>query len=150
MISECPMNHSTDEIKKILIVDDDKEILTSLKMLFEMKNYEVHTAENGRQCLNYLEEGFQGLIILDIMMPIIDGYQTLVRLKADSTLANIPVLMLTAKTGASDVVKALEIGANDYLKKPFDIEELVARVNNLVALKQAQDALDNNHRLTLQ
>ena len=125
----------------ILVVDDQERNREICQENLEMEDYRIVMAENGLQGLETARIEKPDLILLDIMMPELNGYEVLEKLKADEELHDIPVLMLTAKAGTSDVVRALNLGANDYLKKPFDIDELVARVDTLVHLKKAEDRL---------
>lgn len=125
----------------ILVVDDNENNRAICKDNLEMEGCQVLLANNGEQGLNIAKEQKPDLILLDIMMPVMDGFEFLERLKADPELANIPVLMLTAKSESKDVVRALESGAQDYLTKPFAIDELIARVNTLVRLKKVEDQL---------
>ncbi len=144
------MNNRELEIKPahqgtILIVDDNMNNRDMCRIYLEMEGYTVHTAENGEEGIKKAGKIQPDLVLLDIMMPVMDGYQTLTRLKSDPNLRCLPVLIITVKSDAADVVKALRLGANDYLKKPFDVDELLARVHTLITLKQSQESL---HRLT--
>ena len=125
----------------ILVVDDNANNRDMCKIYLEIEGYTIYTAEDGEQGLKSASEILPDLILLDIMMPVMDGYQMLVRLKADPDLNSLPVLVLTVQSDTEDVVKALRLGANDYLKKPFDVDELIARVHTLITLKQTQDSL---------
>ncbi|WP_457638766.1 response regulator transcription factor [Persephonella sp.] len=115
---------------KILVVEDNTELNHTLKEILELNGFLVDTVFDGEQALEYLNLYDYDLVILDIMLPKIDGFKVcqLMREKGDYT----PVLMLTAKDATSDKVKGLDIGADDYLVKPFDIEELLARVRALI------------------
>lgn len=125
----------------ILVVDDHQRNREICQENLEMEDYHIFLAENGREGLRIARLEQPDLILLDIMMPEMNGYEMLERLKADPELQDIPILMLTAKASTADVVQALNLGANDYLRKPFDIDELVARVDTLVSLKRAKDQL---------
>ncbi|MCP4149655.1 MAG: hybrid sensor histidine kinase/response regulator [bacterium] len=125
----------------ILVVDDSERNRKLCKVTLETDGHTVLLAENGVKCLEMAKEYMPDLILLDIMMPEIDGFETLEILKSSKSLAHIPVLMLTAKAETEDVVKALKLGAHDYLKKPFDIDELWARVSTLIRLKKAEEKL---------
>lgn len=116
----------------ILVVDDNDMNRDICSISLEHLDLPVYNAENGERGLTVAKDVVPDIILLDIMMPVMDGFAMLKRLKADSRLADIPVLMLTAKTEIETIVKALEAGANDYLKKPFAEEELVARVKTLL------------------
>lgn len=120
------------EISSILVVDDNEINRDICALNLEHMKVPLYFAENGREGLKIAKEQQPDLILLDIMMPVMDGYEMLRSLKEDPVLAHIPVLMLTAKSETASVVKALDLGANDYLKKPFAEEEMVARVNTLL------------------
>ena len=118
-------------MNKVLIIDDDKELCTLMKKCVEQENLTAVVAGGGIEGLHILEENKNtcSLIILDIMMPDLDGFQVLQQIRQTS---NVPVLMLTAKSGEEDKVSGLRMGADDYLTKPFSINELMARVNSLI------------------
>jgi len=116
----------------ILIVDDNEVNRTICAMHLEDTKTSLHFAENGEEALRIASFYKPDLILLDIMMPGMDGFETLARLKRDPELAEIPVLMLSAKSETESIVKALELGASDYLKKPFEEEEMVARTRTLL------------------
>ena len=109
----------------ILVVDDDPDLLKILKDQLIMDGYRVHTAHNGRQALKRFNSEPCDLIILDWMLPDLDGLQVCRKLR---TKSNVPIIMLTAKDSVSDKVLGLEYGADDYLVKPFDYLELAARI----------------------
>jgi len=118
-------------IDKVIIIDDDKELCTLMKKCVEQENLTAIIANGGIEGLQMLEENKNvcSLIILDIMMPDLDGFQVLQQVRQTS---NVPVLMLTAKSDEEDKVSGLRMGADDYLTKPFSINELMARVNSLI------------------
>ena len=118
-------------MNKVLIIDDDKELCTLMKKCVEQENLTAVVAGGGIEGLQILEESKNAcsLIILDIMMPDLDGFQVLQQIRQTS---NVPVLMLTAKSDEEDKVSGLRMGADDYLTKPFSINELMARVNSLI------------------
>lgn len=114
--------------KNILVVEDEKDIIEVLRYYLEKENYRVHVAQDGFQALELASKIIPNLILLDLMLPRLDGIETCRRLKADERLRDIPVIMVTAKAEEADKVKGLEIGADDYVTKPFSAKELVARV----------------------
>ena len=120
------------DVTGILIVDDNEINRDICALNLEHMGVPLYFAENGLEALNQAKEKQPDLILLDIMMPVMDGFEMLKELKRDESLSHIPVLMLTAKSEIASVVKALEIGANDYLRKPFSEEEMVARVKTLL------------------
>ncbi len=116
----------------LLVVEDNLELREYLQLLLGEK-YQVHTAENGRAALERLRRLPEcRLVISDLMMPVMDGYRLLEQLKADEATRYLPVIMLTARAEARDRLKALRIGVDDYLVKPFEEEELLVRIDNLL------------------
>lgn len=124
---------------RILVVDDLEDNREVLRARLTSRGYEVDCAVNGAEALERVAAQPPDLILLDIMMPVLDGIATVRRLKADATLPFIPVLLLTSKTDAADVVVGLEAGADDYLTKPIDHAALVARVRAMLRIKALQD-----------
>lgn len=118
-------------INSVLIIDDDKELCALMKKCVEQENLSAITAHFGAEGLHLVDKNRHtlSLVILDIMMPDIDGFQVLKKIRETS---NIPVIMLTAKNDEDDKVSGLRLGADDYLTKPFSINELMARVNSLI------------------
>jgi DNA-binding response OmpR family regulator len=115
----------------ILVVEDNPSLREYLRLTLE--DFHVKTAGHGREALDILEEGFQpALIITDIMMPVMDGMELLKAIREKDAYRNLPVIMLTAKTGSTNKVEALSIGVDDYLTKPFVEEELIARVQGVI------------------
>jgi len=124
---------------KILIVDDAEDTVELLRKRFRAEGYDTSEAFNGEEALNMVPEYDPDLIVLDVMMPKIDGYEVCQRLKADEKTKYIPVLMLTAKGEVEHKVKGLNIGADDYMGKPFDYKELSARVRSLLSIKATHE-----------
>ncbi|MCX7950802.1 MAG: response regulator transcription factor [Clostridiales bacterium] len=114
--------------EKILIIDDELHIVELLKYNLEMNGYKVYYALNGNEGINIAYEKKPDLILLDIMLPEIDGFEVCKKIKRDDELANIPIIMLTAKGEEFDKILGLELGADDYITKPFSVRELVARI----------------------
>ena len=115
----------TNQGKTILVVDDEPRIIEAVSMNLELEGYQVSAARNGYEALQKLTEDLPDLIILDVMMPEIDGFETLRKIREVST---VPVIMLTVKGEEIDKVKGLDLGADDYVTKPFSPKELVSRV----------------------
>ena len=111
----------------ILVCDDERDIVSALKIYLEAEGYGVFTAENGQEALEVLERQEVHLVLLDIMMPVMDGMQAAVRIRERS---NVPLIFLTAKGEDMDKVLGLNIGADDYVTKPFNTVELLARVRS--------------------
>ena len=118
-------------MNKVLIIDDDKELCALMKKCIEQEKLSAVTVYNGIEGVRLIDENKDSysLIILDVMLPDIDGFQILQKIRDKS---NIPVLMLTAKSSEEDKVFGMRLGADDYLTKPFGINELLARVNSLI------------------
>ena len=136
------------EKKKILIVDDELTILTVLKTRFEHLGFDVCTSSNGKEALGVAREEIPDLILLDIMMPGMNGMEVKALLNQDGITADIPVIFLTAKTQTSSKVEGFEIGAEDYITKPFSAQELVARVNRAINKKKHYEKMAMTDGLT--
>jgi len=119
--------------KTILVVDDEPRIAEAVTMNLELDGYQVLVASDGQEALRKITEELPDLVILDVMMPDMDGFETLRRIRE---ISNVPVIMLTVKGAEADKVKGLELGADDYVTKPFGPKELVSRVK--AALRRAQ------------
>jgi len=124
----------------ILIVDDNKELRNFLRLLLSEK-YNTHIAVNGKDGLNKAREVKPDLIISDVMMPIMNGYEMTQRIKEDEELKRIPVMMITAKADLANKIEGLEYGADDYLAKPFNSKELLTRVKSLLKINMLQKEL---------
>lgn len=114
--------------QKILVIDDDEMLQMLLSFKLSALGYEVSFAEDGKRGIELAQEISPDLIVLDGMMPVMDGVETIKRMKADDALKAIPVVMLTARRGDADAVQALSLGAIDFVNKPFNPEELVLRI----------------------
>ena len=126
---------------RILVVDDVADNVEILRMRLESMGYEVVVAEDGEQALARVRETLPDLILLDIMMPKIDGLEVARRLKADTGLPFIPIIMVTAKVSAQDVLAGLEAGGDDYLTKPIDHGALIVRVSAMLRIKALHDQI---------
>jgi adenylate cyclase len=131
---------------RILVVDDIADNVEILRMRLTSLGYEVVVAEDGEQALAKVSETLPDLILLDIMMPKIDGLEVVKRLKADATLPFIPVILVTAKASPKDVVAGLDAGGDDYLSKPIDHGALVARVRAMLRVKALHDEVQALNR----
>lgn len=120
----------SDTRPKILIVDDEMDTLLPLKRSLEAEDYIVLEAYEGNEAMRKSKAEIPDLIILDLMLPGMDGYEVCSRLKKDARTENIPVIMLTARDEVRDKVEGLEIGADDYVTKPFNLNELKARIKS--------------------
>lgn len=119
-------------MKKILIVDDEPNIVMSLEYTFKKNNFEVFIARDGLEALEILKINFPDVIILDVMMPMVDGYATLEQIREDKNLEHTKVIFLSAKNKASDIEKGMNLGADAYLTKPFSIKKVVDKVLELI------------------
>lgn len=117
-------------ISRILLAEDEKHLRDNIKMNLELEDYEVVVANNGIEAIRKFREQRFNLLILDVMMPEMDGYAVCEQVRLENI--EIPILFLTAKDSPGDIVKGLRKGADDYLSKPFNLEELLLRVKNLV------------------
>ena len=125
---------------RILAVEDDPIALRILKRHLEKEGHEVETAASGAEALEKLRTGSQfDVVLLDIVMPELDGYQTLERIKADDALRRLPVIMISGVDELASVVRCIEMGATDYLQKPYDRAILQARLNSSLAEKRLRD-----------
>jgi two-component system, OmpR family, alkaline phosphatase synthesis response regulator PhoP len=124
------------EKAKILICDDDQLLLELVEFKLKAKGYLVVRAENGEDALVAMAVEKPDLIVLDAMMPLLDGFEVLKRVKQDPIFTPVPVVMLTARRGEKDIVSALDRGADDYLVKPFIPDELLARISRLLAARR--------------
>lgn len=114
--------------KKILIVDDEPQLAGFVKMRLEANNYDVILASDGLEGLKKVQEEKPDIILLDIQMPNLNGFSMLTRLRDNSETRSVPVIMLTAKDAPENIARALEIGANDYIVKPFDSKVLLEKI----------------------
>ena len=122
----------TEERKHILVVDDEPRMARFVRMNLELEGYIISTAANGAEALAKVRDELPDLVLLDVMMPEMDGYETLERIRQ---ISSVPVIMLTVKAEEADKVRGLELGADDYVTKPFSPRELASRVK--AALRRA-------------
>lgn len=125
--------------ENILIVDDEEDVLELVRYNLDKNGYKLDTAASGEEALAKARAKMPDLIILDLMLPGIDGLEVCKKLKSDSKTQNIPVIMLTAKSEESDIITGLELGADDYVTKPFSPKVLIARVRRLLHRNIARD-----------
>ncbi len=122
-------------MKKILIADDEHKIVMTLEYAFRKAGYEVFIARDGSEVLELLKEEIPDIILLDIMMPNIDGYTTLSEIKKEEKYKDIKVIFLSAKAGENDIEKGLKLGADAYITKPYSIKKLSEKIEELIADK---------------
>lgn len=133
--------------RKILTCDDEKHIVRLIQVNLERQGYEVITAFNGLECLEKVKEDRPDLIVLDVMMPEMTGFEVLEKLKKDPETENIPVIMLTARAQDSDVLRGWQSGVECYLTKPFNPMELIAFVKRIFSM---EDGIADEKRYTLE
>ena len=129
------INHSE---YKILIVDDVMSNVLLLKVLLTNEKFAIATASNGRQALEQVDKEHPDLVLLDVMMPDMSGFEVAQHLKANANTADIPIIFLTALNSTTDIVKGFQVGANDFISKPFNKEELIIRVTHQISLVAAK------------
>ncbi|HTX80236.1 MAG TPA: response regulator, partial [Longilinea sp.] len=140
-----------DALQTMLIIDDEENLLFGLKAVMTREGYQVFTASNGSEGLELVGQVKPQIIICDVMMPPPGGFELRKILSQDPTTADIPFIFLTARTSQNDKLSGLEMGADDYITKPFDVQELLARVRAVLrrteqgrrlGLKEAEEKLD--------
>jgi len=139
--------HMNTDKPKILCVDDEQVNLKLLNALLAPNNFEVIQAENGQQALERLKEQKIDIILLDVMMPEINGFEICRMIKEDPSIQNIPVVLVTALADRDSKLKGLKIGANDFITKPVDGSELIVRVKNLLRIKEFEDFLKRHNEI---
>ncbi len=121
--------------KRIMVVDDDPDILISIRKIFEKEGYEVFTVDGGMDCISEIERGFKGVILMDIMMPFMDGWDTILEIMKRGYTKDIVISILTAKgTPDHDKLRGLESYIYDYIAKPFDVQKLISNVEHMAAM----------------
>ncbi|HHQ47926.1 MAG TPA: response regulator transcription factor [Acidobacteria bacterium] len=127
-------------MSRVFVVDDEPDVVELLQTVLEIEGYEVETATDGRAALARLLADPPDLLILDLMMPDLDGMELLKLLRLDPAAAGVPVLILSARTGQHDQIATLQLGANAYICKPFSTKELVVQVRQLLGGASGGDA----------
>ena len=130
----------------VLVVDDEEINRKILRALLESHGHSVLEAVNGGEALQRIAALLPDVILLDIMMPIMDGFETCRKLKGDPITAPIPVLLVTSLTDRNDRLKGIEAGANDFLNKPIDAEDVILRVRNALFVKHLYDEIQDNYK----
>jgi DNA-binding response OmpR family regulator len=126
------MSQNQNQQPSVLVIEDDDHIGQLLQFMLERENYRVHLMRDGRAAKAFIEsEPVPVIVLLDVMLPFFDGFQLVAAVRAQPGWETVPVIMLTAKTQERDIVRALDAGANDYIVKPFQPKELLARVRRL-------------------
>lgn len=133
-------NIEESRIRNIVIVEDDEDIGDSIRYNLEREGFRVRIATTGEAALNVILDRPPNLILLDLNLPHMSGFEMCRRLRAESTTARVPILILTARTDESDKVLGLNLGADDYITKPFSMRELVARVNAVLRRSDGKES----------
>ena len=129
------------QLQRILVVDDDPYNRNLLKAMLDSLGYEAELTESGIEALEKLKSSLIDLVLLDVMMPDLDGYEVARRIRNDPAHGDIPIIMVTILDGKDDRLRAIEAGANDFISKPIDILELRVRMSSLLKMKMAQDSI---------
>jgi two-component system, OmpR family, alkaline phosphatase synthesis response regulator PhoP len=135
---------TTNTVQRILVVDDDREIVRLVRAYLEKEHYEVLIAHDGQTALHMARHEHPNLVILDLMLPDQDGWDITRAIRNDVVLHNTPIIMLTARVEDSDKIIGLELGADDYVTKPFNPREVVARVRSVLRRTQSGGKLDKD------
>jgi two-component system, OmpR family, alkaline phosphatase synthesis response regulator PhoP len=133
--------------ERIVVVDDEKDILDMVRYNLEKEHFQVHGFTSGEEALRFIQTDGADLVVLDLMLPEMDGFEVCRVLKKNVSTAGIPILMLTAKSEESDIVAGLELGADDYVTKPFSPKVLLARIH--AALRRRQSTTDDQSVLRI-
>ncbi|KPU28308.1 ArsR family transcriptional regulator [Caloranaerobacter sp. TR13] len=133
-----------DNLRKILVVDDEEHIIELIRFNLETNGYNVISANDGKEALKKVKEEKPDLVILDLMLPSIDGIEICKILRKDKETEKLPIIMLTAKSEEIDMILGLEIGADDYITKPFSIRELLARIKAVLRRTQQRQEKKEN------
>ncbi len=131
--------------QRVLVVDDEEHILELIKFNLDKNGFEVVTCDNGEEAINLLENDLFDLVILDLMLPGIDGIEVCKYVRKIEGLEKLPIIMLTARSEETDRVLGLELGADDYMVKPFSVRELVARIR--AVLRRSEDKKENTYKI---
>ncbi len=124
--------NSESEKKKILLVDDDPDILRLVEVVLKRSGFNVITSKNGSEALTYLQTELPSMILLDVAMPGMNGFEVLSQLKSQEKTKAVPVMMLTARSQKEEIIKAIQMGAQNYMIKPFDSKELITRIKKIL------------------
>lgn len=136
----------TDSLGRILVVDDNQDNVEIIATRLRFRGYDVIEAANGESALARVAEKPPDLILLDVMLPDIDGYEISRRIKGDESMPFLPIILVTARDSTQDKVAGLDAGADDYLTKPINFPELEARVRSMLRIKRLQDELEEKNR----
>ena len=124
--------------QRIVVADDDPIVIKFLTAIFQDEGFEVRTADDGEKALKVISEGRPDLVILDLVMPYHDGFEICQKIRSTPATAKVPVIILSMKEREQDALRAFEVGADDYIRKPFNALELVARARKLMGARNHQ------------
>ncbi len=127
------------DVASILVVDDDKEVARTIRSCLQRENHDIRMVHGGVEALHSVQKQRPDLIVLDILMPDMNGIEVCRRLRADERTANVPIIFLTAMGRLSDKIEGFEAGGDDYLTKPFELEELTLRVRAILRRSQSRE-----------
>jgi two-component system, cell cycle response regulator len=144
--ARAPRVPDPDHPERILVVDDNPDNVEIINARLSSRGFEIETASNGEEALEKVRVRPPHLILLDVMMPLMDGYEVSRRIKNDESLPFVPIILVTARDSTADKVEGLDAGADDYLTKPVNFPELEARVRSMLRIKRLQDELDQKNR----
>ncbi|MFH1612227.1 MAG: diguanylate cyclase [bacterium] len=133
---------------KILIIDDEEEMLNAIEIILSSADYETFSVSNGKEVFEKVKKIIPDLILLDIMMPNMDGFMIKSQLNEELSTANIPVIFLTARDKTTDKVKGFQYGVDDYITKPFDSKELLARIDSILSRRKIYEKISMTDGLT--
>lgn len=142
-----PQNHPDHKKPRILIIDDEESIFEVIEGLLLREGYDLTYVSSGKEALNQIEDILPDVILLDLMMPEMDGLETCQHIKANQRWCHIPIIMVTALSSKEDLARSLEAGADDFLSKPINSIEMRARVRSMLRIKLQYDALAATQRL---
>lgn len=140
-------NTNMEKNNKILIVDDEEQNIRLMSSLLEAMEYKTEAASNGEEAIKKIRECKPDLVLLDIMMPGMDGFEVCTKIKESPDIQHIPVVMVTALADRNSKLKGLDVGANDFLTKPIDRSELMLRVKNLLKIKEFEDFMIQHNQM---
>jgi DNA-binding response OmpR family regulator len=126
------------EIPTVLLVDDEMEVLKVISLSLQGKGFKVRTASNGADALHFMQTDMPDIVIMDIFMPAMDGYQVQQKMRSDCKTVDVPIIMLSAALSPEERSKALDLGADDYISKPHEPKEFISRINALLRREQGQ------------
>lgn len=133
--------------KRVLVVDDERDLVELITYNLQRNGFDTLSADNGQSALDLALKEAPDLILLDVMMPALDGSEVVRRLKADPRTASLPIIMLTAKSEETDIVVGLTVGADDYVTKPFQMKVLLARINSVLRRSEQPAAASSSKTL---